>query len=181
MLARICAQGGMRRLLRTAAAAAAAMPASTRALPLDRSPRSLAGSIGGVLEDSVYCDSLLRAWTIETSRRMSSAVETTTTEDSLLPHWSLAEEVLFEKKVSAKRAVRQSVAVDVGVEEFGDEKALPVSEKRKKQAKSAVEELAIDSLGVSDEVVDALAKRGITHLFPIQVCYSFFLVLHPWH
>jgi hypothetical protein len=133
------------------------------------------------LEDSVYCDSLLRAWTIETSRRMSSAVETTTTEDSLLPHWSLAEEVLFEKKVSAKRAVRQSVAVDVGVEEFGDEKALPVSEKRKKQAKSAVEELAIDSLGVSDEVVDALAKRGITHLFPIQVCYSFFLVLHPWH
>ncbi len=172
----------MRRLLRTAAAAAAAMPASTRALPLDRSPRSLAGSIGGVLEDSVYCDSLLRAWTIESSRRMSSAVETTTTtEDSLLPHWSLAEEVLFEKKVSAKRAVRQSVAVDVGVEEFGDEKALPVSEKRKKQAKSAVEELAIDSLGVSDEVVDALAKRGITHLFPIQVCYSFFLVLHPWH
>jgi superfamily II DNA/RNA helicase len=158
----------MRRLLRTAAAAAAAMPASTRALPLDRSPRSLAGSIGGVFEDSVYCDSLLRAWTIETSRRMSSAVETTTTEDSLLPHWSLAEEVLFEKKVSAKRAVRQSVAVDVGVEEFGDEKALPVSEKRKKQAKSAVEELAIDSLGVSDEVVDALAKRGITHLFPIQ-------------
>jgi hypothetical protein len=110
----------------------------------------LAGSIGGVLEDSVYCDSLLRAWTIETSRRMSSAV-------------------------------RQSVTVDVGVEEFGDEKALPVSEKRKKQAKSAVEELAIDSLGVSDEVVDALAKRGITHLFPIQVCYSFFLVLHPWH
>ncbi|CAK9872779.1 unnamed protein product [Sphagnum jensenii] len=170
MLARICAQGGMRRLLRTAAAAAAAMPAITRALPQDRSPRSLAGSIGGVLEDSVYCDSLLRAWTIETSRRMSSAVETTTTttEDSLLPHWSLAEEVLFEKKVSAKRAVRQSVAVDVGVEEFGDEKALPVSEKRKKQAKSAVEELAIDSLGVSDEVVDALAKRGITHLFPIQ-------------
>ncbi len=140
----------MRRLLRTAAAGAAAMPPSTRALPLDRSPRSLAGSIGGVLEDSVYCDSLLRAWTIETSRRMSSAV-------------------------------RQSVTVDVGVEEFGDEKALPVSEKRKKQAKSAVEELAIDSLGVSDEVVDALAKRGITHLFPIQVCYSFFLVLHPWH
>jgi hypothetical protein len=171
----------MRRLLRTAAAAAAAMPANTRALPLDRSPRSLAGSTGGVLEDSVYCDTLLPAWTIEISRRMSSAVETTTTEDSLLPHWSPAEEVLFEKKVSAKRAVRQSVAVDVGVEEFGDEKALPVSEKRKKQAKSAVEELAIDSLGVSDEVVDALAKRGITHLFPIQVCYSFFLVLHPWH
>jgi hypothetical protein len=159
----------MRRLLRTAAAAAAAMPASTRALQLDRSPRSLAGSTGGVLEDSVYCDSLLPAWTIETSRRMSSAVETTTTtKDSLLPHWSLAEEVLFEKKVSAKRAVRQSVAMDVAVEEFGDEKALPVSEKRKKQAKSAVEELAIDSLGVSDEVVDALAKRGITHLFPIQ-------------
>jgi ATP-dependent RNA helicase DDX21 len=158
----------MRRLLRTAAAAAAAMPATTRALPLDRSPRSLAGSIGGVSEDSVYCDSLLPAWTIETSRRMSSAVETTTTDDSLLPHWSLAEEVLFEKKVSAKRAVRQSVAMDVGVEEFGDENALLASEKRKKQAKSAVEELAIDSLGVSDEVVDALAKRGITHLFPIQ-------------
>lgn len=29
-------------------------------------------------------------------------------------------------------------------------------------------ELAIDSLGVSSAIVDALAKRGITHLFPIQ-------------
>jgi superfamily II DNA/RNA helicase len=36
--------------------------------------------------------------------------------------------------------------------------------------------LAIDSLGLSAEVVDALAKRGITRLFPIQVLY-----LLPWH
>jgi ATP-dependent RNA helicase DDX21 len=30
------------------------------------------------------------------------------------------------------------------------------------------DELAIDSLGVSSDIVDALAGRGITHLFPIQ-------------
>jgi ATP-dependent RNA helicase DDX21 len=34
--------------------------------------------------------------------------------------------------------------------------------------RTAKDELAIDSLGVSAAIVEALAKRGITHLFPIQ-------------
>jgi hypothetical protein len=49
-----------------------------------------------------------------------------------------------------------------------------VAEEREGRLKEAKigdndEELAIASLEVSSEVVDALAKRGITHLFPIQV------------
>lgn len=37
-----------------------------------------------------------------------------------------------------------------------------------RSAAAGKDELAIDSLGVSAAIVDALAKRGITHLFPIQ-------------
>lgn len=38
------------------------------------------------------------------------------------------------------------------------------------------DELAISSLGLPQQLVDSLQKRGITHLFPIQVlkCFTFF-------
>jgi hypothetical protein len=110
---------------------------------------------------------------------MSSAVETT--DDSLLSHWPLQEETtLFEKVTTGKGPARHSEE-EVFVDSFEEESPV-LSEKKKKQrpGKSDVDELAIDSLGLSAEVVDALAKRGITRLFPIQVLY----LLHgidPWN
>lgn len=47
----------------------------------------------------------------------------------------------------------------------GEEEGFARAGERKSGAK---DELAIDSLGVSAAIVNALAKRGITHLFPIQ-------------
>ncbi|XP_024358665.1 DEAD-box ATP-dependent RNA helicase 3, chloroplastic [Physcomitrium patens] len=53
-----------------------------------------------------------------------------------------------------------------------DEETLSSSDEEgfvgKKNAGAGKDELAIDSLGVSEDIVNALAKRGITHLFPIQ-------------
>lgn len=47
------------------------------------------------------------------------------------------------------------------------------------EAKSASEdELALSKLGLPQRLVESLGKRGITHLFPIQVCFvPFFLPL----
>jgi hypothetical protein len=108
---------------------------------------------------------------------MSSAVETT--DDSLLSHWPLQEETtLFEKVTIGKSPARHSEE-EVFVDSFDEEESPVLSEKKKKKqrpGKSDVDELAIDSLGLSAEVVDALAKRGITRLFPIQVLH-----LLPWH
>ncbi|CAM6031010.1 unnamed protein product [Sphagnum balticum] len=172
MLARTCGEGGMRRLLRKAATAAAAVAGSARAPPLERSLRTLAGSSSGGVSGAAPifgAVSLLRAWAMEASRRrMSSAVETT--DDSLLSHWPLQEETtLFEKVTIGKSPVRHSEE-EVFVDSFEEEESPVLSEKKKKQrpGKSDVDELAIDSLGLSAEVVDALAKRGITRLFPIQ-------------
>ncbi len=181
MLARTCGEGGMCRLLRKAATAAAAVAGSARAPPLERSLRTLAGSSsGGVSEAAPIFGavSLLRAWAMEASRRrMSSAVETT--DDSLLSHWPLQEETtLFEKVTIGKSPARHSEE-EVFVDSFDEEESPVLSEKKKKKqrpGKSDVDELAIDSLGLSAEVVDALAKRGITRLFPIQVLH-----LLPWH
>jgi len=179
MLARTCGEGGMRRLLHKAATAAAAVAGSARAPPLERSLRTLAGSSSGGVSGAAPifgAVSLLRAWAMEAScRRMSSAVETT--DDSLLSHWPLQEETtLFEKVTIGKGPARHSEE-EVFVDSFEEESPV-LSEKKKKQrpGKSDVDELAIDSLGLSAEVVDALAKRGITRLFPIQVLY-----LLPWH
>jgi len=180
MLARTCGEGGMRRLLRKAATAADAVAGSARAPPLERSLRTLAGSSSGCVSGAAPifgAVSLLRAWATEASRRrMSSAVETT--DDSLLSHWPLQEETtLFEKVTIGKSPVRQSEE-EVFVDSLEEEDSPVLSEKKKKQrpGKSEVDELAIDSLGLSAEVVDALAKRGITRLFPIQVLYPL-----PWH
>ncbi|CAK9262339.1 unnamed protein product [Sphagnum jensenii] len=171
MLARTCGEDGMRRLLRKAATAAAAVAGSARAPPLERSLRTLAGSSSGGVSGAAPifgAVSLLRAWAMEAScRRMSSAVETT--DDSLLSHWPLQEETtLFEKVTIGKGPARHSEE-EVFVDSFEEESPV-LSEKKKKQrpGKSDVDELAIDSLGLSAEVVDALAKRGITRLFPIQ-------------
>lgn len=45
------------------------------------------------------------------------------------------------------------------------------------EAESASEdELALSKLGLPQRLVESLEKRGITHLFPIQVCFvPFFL------
>ncbi|KAG0606117.1 hypothetical protein M758_9G115200 [Ceratodon purpureus] len=52
---------------------------------------------------------------------------------------------------------------------FDDESSSSGEEEGFERGRKAVkDELAIDSLGVSAAIVDALAKRGITHLFPIQ-------------
>ncbi|CAK9205008.1 unnamed protein product [Sphagnum troendelagicum] len=171
MLARTCGEGGMRRLLRKAATAAAAVAGSARAPPLERSLRTSAGSSSGGVSGAAPifgAVSLLRAWTMEAScRRMSSAVETT--DDSLLSHWPLQEETTLFEKVTIGKGLARHSEEEVFVDSFEEESPV-LSEKKKKQrpGKGDVDELAIDSLGLSAEVVDALAKRGITRLFPIQ-------------
>ncbi|CAK9864836.1 unnamed protein product, partial [Sphagnum jensenii] len=171
MLARTCGEGGMRRLLRKAATAAAAVAGSARAPPLERSLRTLAGSSSGGVSGAAPifgAVSLLRAWAMEAScRRMSSAVETT--DDSLLSHWPLQEETTLFEKVTIGKGLARHSEEEVFVDSFEEESPV-LSEKKKKQrpGKGDVDELAIDSLGLSAEVVDALAKRGITRLFPIQ-------------
>lgn len=53
-------------------------------------------------------------------------------------------------------------------ESSSEEEGFAARGEGRKSAAAGKDELAIDSLGVSPAVVNALAKRGITHLFPIQ-------------
>lgn len=62
------------------------------------------------------------------------------------------------------RATSNVSRIAAEVDDFSDE------DLKKGGASKDEEGLEISKLGIADEIVTALAKKGITKLFPIQVC-----------
>lgn len=66
---------------------------------------------------------------------------------------------------------------EFAVDDYGFEEEKGYGGKGTASMNSGEEGLEIGKLGISEEIVSALSKRGITTLFPIQVIILFFLIL----
>ena len=140
MATRRCGEAGMRALLRLRASGGVpgVVGAQRRALTVGRS--LVVGGDGGAERRGLLLGGRLRG--VERGSGLAS-------EMALMQSWrelSSQPDSLFEDDSSGEEEVFAR----------GGERS------------AAKDELAIDGLGVSPAIVEALAKRGITHLFPIQ-------------